>query len=147
MNSAGQSAARRRPLPLMAEINAVPYIDVMLVLLVVFVVAAPLLTQGVEVELPSADAEALEGDDQEPVIVSVDKEGKYYLNVGAEPEQALELSSLEIRVATLLRNQPGLPVLVRADRNIGYGVVIALMAALQKAGVPNVGLITQTEDG
>ena len=131
----------------MAEINAVPYIDVMLVLLIVFMVAAPLLTQGVEVTLPTADAEALEGDDQEPIIVSVDKAGKYYINLGAEPETALSLSSLSLRIAALMREHPELPVFVRGDRDASYGVVITLMAAMQQAGVPDLGLITQDEDG
>ncbi len=141
----GNKTGRRRR-PLMAEINAVPYIDVMLVLLIVFMVAAPLLTQGVEVELPNANAAGIDDQDQEPVIVSVDNEGKFYLNVGDEPNEALDLSSLEIRIATLMQRDKNLPVLVRGDQKVNYGVVVQAMAALARAGVPNVGLVTQADE-
>ena len=131
---------RRRP---MAEINVVPYIDVMLVLLVIFMVTAPLLTPGVQVELPSAEAEPLQQNEPLPVEVTVDAQGRYYLNVGADPGQPLAAEALRAQVRKVLRRRPDTPVYVRGDRNAVYQSVIDAMVLLQQAGVGSVGLITE----
>jgi biopolymer transport protein TolR len=130
---------RKRP---MAEINVVPYIDVMLVMLVIFMVTAPLLTQGVQVELPVADAEPIDDTDQEPLVVNVDAAGNLYLNVGESPDTPLDGETLANNVAAVLRRQPGKSVLVRGDHAVDYGTVVSAMVLLQSAGVPNVGLVT-----
>ena len=126
----------------MAEINVVPYIDVMLVMLVIFMVTAPLLTQGVQVELPVADAEPIDDKDQEPLVVNVDAAGNLYLNVGESPDTPLDGETLANNVAAVLRRQPGKSVLVRGDHAVDYGTVVSAMVLLQSAGVPNVGLVT-----
>jgi biopolymer transport protein TolR len=134
---------RRRP---MSEINVVPYIDVMLVLLIIFMVTAPLLTQGVKVELPQAAAEAIDPADlrdRPPIVLSVDRDGRLYLNQGVAPETALEDELLEARVAALLRRTPGVPVFVKGDRAVPYGRVVEAMTLLQRAGATRVGFITE----
>lgn len=130
---------RKRP---MAEINVVPYIDVMLVLLIIFMVTAPLLNQGVEVDLPQASAQELPRSDIEPVVVSVDRDGAYYLNLNENPAAMLDSRSLQVKVAAILRHKPETPVLVRGDENVGYGAVVRVMTLLQSAGAPSVGLMT-----
>lgn len=131
---------RRKP---MGEINVVPFIDVMLVLLVIFMITAPMLTQGVQVELPQVSSEPIEeSPDNEPIIVSVDREGDYYLSLG-DDEHRLELEELTDRLIILLERRPGTSVLVRGDRNVPYGQVVTLMSTLQVAGVSNVGLISE----
>lgn len=132
---------RRRPI---AEINVVPYIDVMLVLLVIFMITAPLLAQGVKVDLPQAPAKPIEGDDREPLVVSVDVNGDYYLNYGENQSESVEPNVLAARVNALLRHSPGLPVMVRGDENVSYGEVVVLMTILQNAGAPSVGLVTKS---
>ena len=127
----------------MSEINVVPYIDVMLVLLVIFMITAPLLTQGVKVDLPQAEAEPIARSENEPLVVSVDHAGDYYLNYGEGQDQPIAPELLAARVSALVRHRPGLPVLVRGDRNVAYGDVVALMSLLQRAGVPSVGLVTE----
>ncbi|MDP5055371.1 protein TolR [Marinomonas hwangdonensis] len=132
---------KRRP---MAEINVVPYIDVMLVLLVIFMVTAPMLTQGVDVELPSANAAPIQNDDQDVLIASIDAKGQYYLDVGGKQEP-IALSQIQDRVRKVLNQSPGMSVLVRSDKSVSYGDVIGLMVTLQAAGVPNVGLVTEPD--
>lgn len=137
----GSRRIRRRP---MAEINVVPYIDVMLVLLVIFMVTAPLLYQGVQIDLPQATAEPVPPQDREPVIVEVDSEGRYYLNVGSGgAEDPVDAQELVATVTAIMREQPQTPVMVRGDRSVAYGRVIEVMAMLQQAGVPEVGMMTQ----
>ena len=131
---------RRRPI---AEINVVPYIDVMLVLLVIFMITAPLLAQGVKVDLPQAPARPIEGEDREPLVVSVDSAGLYYVNYGENQADPIEPNVLAARVSALLRHSPGLSVLVRGDESVSYGEVVVLMSILQNAGVPSVGLVTR----
>lgn len=131
---------RRRP---MSEINVVPYIDVMLVLLVIFIITAPLLTQGVKVDLPQADAQPLDVESQEPLVVTIDSRGSYYVNYGENQGSPIEPRVLAARVAALLRHRPGLSVVVRGDENVPYGDVVLLMTILQGAGAPSVGLITE----
>ena len=131
---------RRRP---MSEINVVPYIDVMLVLLVIFMITAPLLTQGVKVDLPQADAEPLDVETQEPLVVTIDAAGELYLNYGENQDTPVEPRTLAARVGALLRHRPGLAVVVRGDETVPYGDVVILMTILQRAGAPSVGLITE----
>ena len=131
---------RKRPI---AEINVVPYIDVMLVMLVIFMITAPLLTQGVKVDLPEAAAEPIEDADKEPLVVSVDASGKLYLNVGEAPESPVDAEGLVQTVAAVLRRQPQKSVLVRGDHAVEYGAVVSAMVLLQQAGVPSVGLVTE----
>ncbi len=132
---------RRR---MLAEINVVPYIDVMLVLLVIFMVTAPMLMQGVEVDLPDADAAPVKDQDAEPLIVSIDDRGRLFLNLGADEKQALELATIRQRVAAVLRRTPDKPVLVWGDKRVAYGDVVVVMTALQEAGAPAVGLVTES---
>ena len=134
--------ARKKHRP-MAEINVVPYIDVMLVLLVIFMVTAPLLMQGVKVELPEADSAPVENQDPEPLIVSINDKGELFLNLGADQNQVLSLATVRERVGVVLRRNPDKPVMVWGDRNVPYGEVVVLMAALQDAGAPSVGLVTE----
>ena len=132
--------ARFRP---MAEINVVPYIDVMLVLLIIFMVTAPMLMQGVKVDLPKANTEPVESQDSEPVIVSINAQGQLFLNLGAQEDQVLSLATVQQRVGAVIRRSPDKPVLVWGDEAVPYGEVVALMAALQEAGAPGVGLVTE----
>ena len=126
----------------MSEINVVPYIDVMLVLLVIFMVTAPLLSQGVDVDLPEADAKVIDTQQQEPVIVSIDKHGDYYLNLGGQKEKPIAADDLVKKVSIVMRKRKQTTIYVRGDRNVNYGKVVSVMALLQKAGVGNVGLMT-----
>ena len=126
----------------MAEINVVPYIDVMLVLLIIFMVTAPMLMQGVKVELPEASADPVENQDSEPVIVSVNASGELFLNLGQE-DQVLSLPTIRDRVAAVIRRSPDKPVLVWGDEAVPYGEVVTVMVALQEAGAPSVGLVTE----
>ncbi len=129
----------------MSEINVVPYIDVMLVLLVIFMITAPLLSQGVKVELPQAPSEPLERGAEEPLVVSVDAGGRAYLNYGEGQDSPIGEETLVNRVNALLRHRPGIPVLVKGDREVAYGQVVRVMALLQRAGAPSVGLMTEPE--
>lgn len=137
---------RKRP---KAEINVVPYIDVMLVLLVIFMVTAPLLSQGVKVNLPKASAQAIQ-QNNEPIIVSVDALGNYYLNVAANPNQAIDANALVSQVSAKLQQslQQGnqQQVLVKGDQSVDYGKVMQAMVLLQQAGAQGVGLVTQQPD-
>lgn len=135
--------AKKHKRKLASEINVVPYIDVMLVLLVIFMVTAPLLMQGVKVELPQAPSKPIDNKDDEPLIVSVKQDGSYYLNIHSNPKQALPLNDIKLKVAAVMRNKPNTPVLVWGDAAVNYGVVVSLMSELQAAGVPDVGLVTE----
>ena len=130
----------------MSEINVVPYIDVMLVLLVIFMVTAPLLSQGVDVDLPEADAKVIDTKQQEPVIVSIDKNGKFYLNLGKSPNKPIKDKDLVKKVSAVMRSREQSTIYVRGDKNVSYGKVVSVMALLQKAGVGNVGLMTDLSD-
>jgi len=139
---------RRRPKKKpMAEINVVPYIDVMLVLLVVFMVTAPLLMQGVKVDLPQAPSAPLDEKQDEPLIVSIKRDGSYYLNLGKDEKVAKPLSQITDTVAKILRQKPSTPVLVWGDHSVDYGLVVGLMSELQSAGAPSVGLVTEPASG
>lgn len=135
----------RRGRRLMAEINVVPYIDVMLVLLIIFMITAPLLTQGIKVDLPKAGAEPLPEDlmrQHEPLILSVDARGNFYLNIGENEESPIDERSVVERVSIVLRRESKTPVLVKADQSVPYGQVVAGMVLLQEAGAEKVGFIT-----
>ena len=140
-----RSSSKKSP---MAEINVVPYLDVMLVLLVIFMITTPLLTQGVKVDLPQAKANSLEDKNQVPLVVSVDKNGRYYLNIASKPNQPMTSKALINLVAAHLalakEAQTTRQVMIRGDQDVGYGKVVYAMALLQQAGVQNVGLITET---
>jgi biopolymer transport protein TolR len=136
-------AGRRQKKKPMAEINVVPYIDVMLVLLVVFMITAPLLLQGVKVDLPQAPSTPMDSKQDEPLIVSIKKDGSYYLNLGTDEKKAKPLTDITSTVAKVLRQKPATPVLVWGDHSVDYGLVVGLMTELQKAGAPSVGLVTE----
>ena len=138
--------AGRQKRRLMGEINVVPYIDVMLVLLIIFMVTAPLLTQGIDVDLPKVGAEPMETEQaKEPLILTVDREGRMYLNV-VEPETALDAETLVGRAGAVLRRDPDRQVLVRGDAEASYGYVALAMRLLQDAGAPKVGRVTDPEE-
>lgn len=133
-----------------AEINVVPYIDVMLVLLVIFMITAPMLTQGVTVDLPKAASQNLKSTDREPIIVSVNLQGDYFLNISNTPETPMDPKELMLRVAAELElakqnNQP-INVLVKGDQGVNYGKVIGAMSLLKQAGAEQVGLLTDSSD-
>jgi biopolymer transport protein TolR len=133
----------RRPI---ADINVVPFIDVMLVLLVIFMITTPLLTQGVKVDLPKTAAKAITDQQKEPLIITVDSAGHYYLNLADKPNQPITARTLSYLVTNQLAvSSPDQqrPVLVRGDKNVNYGKVMEAMALLQAAGAKSVGLITQ----
>lgn len=134
---------KKRP---MVEINVVPYIDVMLVLLVIFMITTPILTQGVKVDLPKAQSEKIPSNDSKPIVVTVNKEGEYFINQGVgNTKSSLSSGELANVVITLSRQTPGKPVYVRGDSSASYGEVVKAMALIQRAGVDKVGLVT--EDG
>lgn len=134
---------RRKTRKLNADINVVPYIDVMMVLLVIFMVTAPMLTQGVNVDLPKAGAEPVDDSDNEPMIVTVDAQGQYYIDVGGDPKIPVSAEVIEQRVAKVLAANPKKMLLVRGDKNVNYDTVVQLMVLLQHAGAPSVGLVTE----
>lgn len=125
------------------EINVVPYIDVMLVLLIIFMITAPIVQQGVEIELPKLNANSLPPDQQEPVILTVSKTGDYYLNIGDNLKKPVSDEIITQRIALVLKQKPATPVLVRGDKDVDYGAVIIAMNLLQSAGVEKVGLMTE----
>lgn len=131
---------KRKP---MAEINVVPYIDVMLVLLIIFMVTAPLLMQGVKVELPQAPSKPLDKKADEPLIVSIKQDGSLFLNTGSANETEKTLNEIVDTVAKIMRNKPQTPILVWGDKKVEYGLVVALMTDLQNAGAESVGLVTE----
>jgi len=132
---------RRR---LIAEINVVPYIDVMLVLLVIFMVTAPLITQGVKVDLPKARTGVIAGETSAPVVITIDEFGDLYLDSGdSATTQPVDLRQLQSRLTAILDERPATPVMVSGDNRVDYGRVVEAMAVAQAAGAPSVGLITQ----
>jgi biopolymer transport protein TolR len=132
---------------LMGEINVVPYIDVMLVLLVIFMVTAPLLTQGIEVELPKANAEPIESvPDHDPLVVSVDADGNLYVNAGDDEDKPSSGKKILTIVSVILERKPETPVYVKADRAVPYGNVVGAMVLLQQAGADNIGFVTDPLD-
>jgi biopolymer transport protein TolR len=136
---AAASKGRRK---LMGEINVVPYIDVMLVLLIIFMITAPLLTQGIKVDLPKSGAEALPVQSEPPLVLSIDARGKLYLNLGATPRQSIDDQTALVRATAALRRSPERAVLVNGDQAVNYGRVVQAMVILQQAGARKVGFQT-----
>jgi biopolymer transport protein TolR len=135
-------ARRSKKNRLVAEINVVPYIDVVLVLLIVFMITAPLLTQGVKVDLPQAASTPIDKN-EEPLIVSIKRDGSLYINLGKDDKKAVTINVLQQQVVNVLKTKPETPVLVWGDRNVDYGKVVTLMTQLQAAGADSVGLVTE----
>lgn len=138
-------AVMQRRRRLMAEINVVPYIDVMLVLLIIFMITAPLLKEGVKVDLPDAGAKPIDSDflaKHEPLILTIDSRGRLYINFGPNQERPAAEATVSSRTAALLRRDPQTPVLVKADTTVPYGVVVRAMVLLQSAGASKVGFLT-----
>jgi biopolymer transport protein TolR len=143
------TSARRHKRKLKAEINVVPYIDVMLVLLIIFMVTAPLLNLGVDIHLPQSQAKAIKND-KEPILVSVDKDGVFYLTLGKAPRETIDGDTLVKKVSAFVRENPQVPVLIGGDEHVDYGKVYEAMSLLQSAGVAKVGLMSQpvrSDDG
>ena len=134
---------------LMSEINVVPYIDVMLVLLIIFMITAPLLTQGIQVDLPNAPAQQLDPEllkDNEPLVLSVDREGQFYLNIGDDDEAPIDDATVVERASAVLRRNAQTPVLVKADEAVPYGRVVTGAVLLQQAGATKIGFQTDPND-
>jgi len=137
------AAANKGKRRLMCEINVVPYIDVMLVLLIIFMITAPLLTQGIKVDLPKAKAEPIPAQANEPpLVLSIDSSGRLYLNVGATPRQPIDDQTVLVRASAALRRAPERAVLVNGDQAVNYGRVVQAMVILQQAGARKVGFQT-----
>jgi biopolymer transport protein TolR len=137
--------SRKKERRLMGEINVVPYIDVMLVLLIIFMITAPLLTQGISVDLPAVGAEPLDPDllrDNEPLVLSVDREGAFYLNISDDPDAPVDEETVVNTTAAVIRRNAETPVLVKADENVPWGRLARGMVLLTQAGAANVGMIT-----
>ncbi|MCF6203086.1 MAG: protein TolR [Methylococcaceae bacterium] len=139
----GHRIKKRKP---MAEINVVPYIDVTFVLLIIFMITAPLVQNGVEVDLPQADASPVEQKNELPLIVTIDKEGQYYINIGGQDDDPVSSKVLLLRVAAVLRNKPKTQIYIKGDGAVSYGKVVIAMASLKDAGAPSVGLMTSPAD-
>jgi biopolymer transport protein TolR len=137
-----QTGRIRKRRKLKAEINVVPYIDVMLVLLIIFMVTAPLLNLGVDIHLPETNAKAIQVD-KEPVLVSVDKDGNFYLTLGTSQKEPIDGQALVNKVMAFVKENPQVPVLIGGDERADYGKVLAAMVLLQQAGVAKVGLMSQ----
>lgn len=134
---------RRKPI---AEINVVPYIDVTLVLLIIFMITTPLLQTGVEVDLPQLTSETIEMDSTPPVIVSINQQAQYFINVGANEDKSVTEQQLLLQIARILEQQPKIKVLVRGDDQVNYGAVLTVMSILQEAGVSDVGMMTRLKE-
>ena len=144
MNVSNKKAGRRRP---MAEINVVPYVDVTLVLLIIFMITTPMLQSGVEVDLPKAQAAMVEQkDDTPPLVISIQQGGNYFINSGDGEDEAISKEAIYPRVEMILKNKPETQVLINADKNVDYGTVVTTMADLKHAGVPSVSLMTKDEN-
>ncbi len=145
MNVTGGNRKSRKRRGPMAEINVVPYIDVTFVLLMIFMITAPLVQTGVDVDLPQAEAEQVDVQDQTPVIVSIKKDGSFYLNIGGNDEDAetpIDEDTLVTRVAAVFKNNPKAQLYVRGDHEVDYGSIVKVMVELKKTGAPKVGLMT-----
>ncbi|MEI6334142.1 MAG: protein TolR [Methylococcaceae bacterium] len=137
---------RRKP---MAEINVVPYIDVTLVLLIIFMITTPMLQTGVEVDLPQAESKTVESEgdgNNPPIVISIKEQGQYYIKADTENDEPILPEEINARVAAILINKPKTQVLINADKGVSYGTVVTVMAALKNAGVPTVGLMTKPEE-
>src|SRR3954470_168296 len=146
--ASAQPPGRRRK-RLMGEINVVPYIDVMLVLLIIFMITAPLLTEGVKVQLPKAGARPIPPEmmkDTKPIILSIDDQARLFLNYNKPEDEPLTPERVEAQAAAVLRRAPETVVLVRGDYRVAYGEVVRAMTILQRAGADKVGFVTESPD-
>lgn len=137
-----QTTGRRKRRKLMSSINVVPYIDVMLVLLIIFMVTAPLLNLGVDIHLPQSAAKSVQ-DNKEPVLVSVDKDGNFFLTLGTAQREPIDADNLVGKVSAFVRANPQVSVMIGGDERVDYGKIYQAMVLLQQAGVPKVGLMSQ----
>jgi biopolymer transport protein TolR len=130
----------------MGEINVVPYIDVMLVLLIIFMITAPLLAEGIKVDLPKANAQAIPPEmlkDSKPIVLTINERGQLFLNYNKPEDEPIDAAKVEAQAAAVLRRAPETTVLVRGDYRVAYGEVVSAMTILQRAGASKVGFITQ----
>ena len=139
---------RPNKLAVISDLNVTPLIDLAFSLLIIFMITAPMLTQGVQVDLPQASANPVEPseDNSEPLIVSVDAQGLFYVGIGDKQDDPIGSDALRSKVSAVLGRSPNTPVMVKGDTAVDYGRVVALMALLQDAGAPSVGLITQATE-
>ena len=128
---------------LISDINVVPYIDVMLVLLVIFMISAPLMVQGIEVNLPEASSEALPVKNNEPLIISITRDGSIFLETESTKNKSISIGEMGNLVAKIFENRPGLQVVIRGDSEVKYDRVMKVMAQLQASGASDIGLISQ----
>ena len=137
---------RRRP---MAEINVVPYIDVTLVLLIIFMITTPILQTGVDVDLPQAESKTVEStgnEDNPPIVISIKEQGLYYIKIGTGDDEPIAVEAINASVVAVITDKPKTQILINADRGGDYGTVVTIMAELKNAGVPTVGLMTKPKD-
>ena len=137
---------RRKP---MAEINVVPYIDVTLVLLIIFMITTPILQTGVDVDLPQAESKTVEStgnDDNPPIVISIKEQGLYYIKIGTGDDELISVEAINASVVAVLADKPKTQILINADRGVDYGTVVTIMAELKNAGVPTVGLMTKPKE-
>ena len=139
--------SRRGRKRVMAEINVVPYIDVTLVLLIIFMITAPLVTQSVKVDLPQVDSTVVESTEDEPVTVTVDKNGDVYCDIGDDPESPVSMEDLITRLTAVMKYKPKTPIYLAGDASVDYGRVIEVFQGLRAAGVEGVGLRTDSPSG
>ena len=139
--SASFSGRHRKRRKLKAEINVVPYIDVMLVLLIIFMVTAPLLNLGVDIELPQSNAKPIE-QQKDPVIVEVTSDGRFFLTLSDARAEEIDEAGLLAKVSAFVRQNPQVPVLVAGDHRVDYGSIYRGMVLMQQAGVAKVGLMS-----
>ncbi len=142
----GRKNGRRKP---MAEINVVPYIDVTLVLLIIFMITTPMLQTGVDVDLPQAESKTVESTgegDNPPIVISIKESGEYFIKVDSNEDVPVLPEEINAQVEGVLINKPKTQVLINADKGVSYGTVVTVMAALKNAGVPTVGLMTKPEE-
>ena len=141
-----EGRSRRGRKRVMAEINVVPYIDVTLVLLIIFMITAPLVTQSVQVELPKVASVVAEPSDDEPVNVTINKDGQVYIDIGDHPEQPVDEKSMVTRLSAVMKYKPHTQIYLRGDAGVNYGRVLEVFAALNSAGIENVGLRSDPPD-
>lgn len=135
---------RRKP---MGEINVVPYIDVTLVLLIIFMITTPMLQTGVDVDLPQAESAMVEQkDDTPPIVIYINEEGRFFIQIDYQDDEPVQSQEINARVMSVLSSKPKTQVLISADKSVEYGTVVTVMAALKNAGVPNVGLMTKSPE-
>ncbi|MDD2739887.1 protein TolR [Methylomonas lenta] len=142
MNVGGSNRKSRKRRAPMAEINVVPYIDVTFVLLMIFMITAPLVQTGVDVDLPQADSASVDLKDEPPVIISIKKDGSFFIDIGDRQDEPVDEGVLYSRVAAKLQDNPKAQIYVRGDHMVEYGKIVTVMAALKAAGAPKVGLMT-----